>query len=67
LRLDWINGNNSWYRVILKEMANIKIAFEILDEEKQTPPGYRHLTAHMIFDVKMDFTRKETCCWWTPN
>ncbi len=34
------------------------IAFKILGPGKKSPPGWFKVTGHIIFDVKMDFTRK---------
>ena len=39
-------------------MFNNGVAFEILEENKRATPGWHKVTGHMIFDVKMDFTRK---------
>ena len=39
-------------------MNNVKFAFKILENKSNIPIGYKYLTTHMIFDVKMDFTRK---------
>jgi len=39
-------------------MTNNKVAFQILDENEQVPIGYKWIKCHMIFGVKMDFTRK---------
>ena len=41
-----------------KEMRNLGIAFEILDEGKLAPPGWSKATGHLIFDVKMSLERK---------
>ena len=34
------------------------VAFEILEKGKKPPPGHLFVTLWMIFDLKMDFTRK---------
>lgn len=39
-------------------MKNVSIAFEFLDRGEELPPGYSKATCHIVFDVKMDFTRK---------
>ena len=39
-------------------MSNIGVAFKILDTGETTPQGYRKSIGHMIYSVKMDFTRK---------
>ena len=56
--IDKRNGNNLWTKAIEKEMSNVGIAFEILDEGSQAPIGWSKESGHLIFDVKMDFTRK---------
>ena len=40
------------------EMTNVKPAFEILDEDAPAPVGHQQIRCHMIFDVKLDLTRK---------
>ena len=42
-------------------MSNVRITFEILDESKPARIGWSKKSGHMVFDVKMDFTRK--ACW----
>lgn len=56
--LDQRNGNNLWRAAIQKEMENVSIAFEILEDDEQLPNGFKPASCHLIFDVKMDFTRK---------
>jgi hypothetical protein len=57
-RLDKANGNNLWRNAIAKEMKNVSVAFEIMEKDEELPGGYTLATCHIIFDVKMDFTRK---------
>lgn len=57
--LDRENGNTFWRDALQKEMKNTQIAFKFLEEgEKPPPAGYECAPLHVIFDVKMDFTRK---------
>ena len=56
--LDAKNGNTFWRDAIAKEMHNVGVAFQILDDDEHIPVGYKKATGHMVFDVKMDFTRK---------
>ena len=56
--LDRKNGNNLWKEVLKMEMYNIGVAFEILDDGKTAPAGYTKVSGHLIWSVKMDFTRK---------
>ena len=39
-------------------MKNILVAFDILGRNENLPPGLTPLGVHLIFDVKMDMTRK---------
>jgi hypothetical protein len=56
--IDAKNGNTLWADAIKKEMTNVGVAFEILPEDGQPPPGWSKVSGHIIFDVKMDYTRK---------
>ena len=56
--LDRKNGNDFWTNAIKKEMTNCGVAFEILDDDMQVPIGWSKQSGHLVFDVKMDFTRK---------
>ena len=42
---------------INKEMTNVGIAFTILDDGVKAPLVWRKASDHLLFDVKMDFTR----------
>ena len=66
-KIDRVTGTSHWTRAIEKEMRNVRVAFEKIDDvtEEQMKtgkirPGYSYCSTHMIFDVKMDgsFTRK---------
>ena len=56
--LDSRNKNTFWQDAIRLEMSNIGMAFKILDPGENPPPGFTKSSGHMIYDVKMDFTRK---------
>ena len=58
LELDKKNGNNEWEKAIKKESTNVRPAFDILPEGEAAPIDYTKSSVHMVFDVKMDFTRK---------
>ena len=55
-RLDEKNDNTFWIDAIKKEMHDVGVAFEILDSDVALPVGFRKVTGHLVFDVKMDFT-----------
>ena len=39
-------------------MNNSRFAFNFLDKYDRDPVGYKEITCHLIFNVKMDLTRK---------
>ena len=57
-QLDKKNGNTFFIQEIAKEMYNVAIFFELLEQVDKAPPGWKPSSGHIIFDVKMDFTRK---------
>ena len=61
--MDLNNGNNFGVKAIKKEMNNVGIAFEILDEDKSAPVGWSNESGHLIFNVKMDFTQNTDGFW----
>ena len=56
--IDARNGNTLWRDALKKDMYNVGVAFEILDEGVHVPHGWKQVTGHLVWDVKMDFTRK---------
>jgi len=58
LELDRVNQNTLWRDAIAKDMKNVRIAFDILEDGRNIEPGRTYLECYLIFDVKMDFTRK---------
>ena len=56
--IDAKNGNHLWREAIALEMKNVGMAFEVLPDGKHAPPGWRKVTGHLIFDVKLDLRRK---------
>ena len=57
LRIDERTGTDFWGKALGLEMTNVMPAFEFLDDDV-VPKFYKHIDCHMIFDVKMDLTRK---------
>ena len=39
-------------------MKNSRVTLNFLDRYDHVPVGYKEITCHFIFDVKMDLTRK---------
>jgi hypothetical protein len=67
LQLDKLTGTNHWEQALKKEMSKVSVAYK--PKEGVTPNdvrsgkvsdmiGYQEKKCHIIFDVKMDFTRK---------
>ena len=50
--------NTLWMDAIRLEMANVGVAFKILELGENPPPGYSKSSEHMVYNVKMDLTRK---------
>jgi len=57
-RLDAESGTSYWRDAIDKEMKNVAVAFDIQPKGKKAPPGYQMIRCHIVFDIKMDGTRK---------
>ncbi len=58
LEIDRQTHTTFWRDAIQKEMKNNRIAFKFIEDGQKVPIGYKWICCHMIFDVKMDFTRK---------
>ena len=58
MAIDERNGNTLWKDALAKEMTEVGIAFEVLNDGQHAPVGWRKTTGHLVWDVKMDFTRK---------
>ena len=56
--IDSRNSNTLWKDALAKEMTEVGVAFEALEEEMKAPVGWSKVTGHLTWDVKMDFTRK---------
>ena len=68
--IDKENCNTVWRDAIKREMENVSVAFEVLEDGKKKSAAHKQVSFHMIYDIKMDFTRKarlvaEGCS--TPN
>jgi hypothetical protein len=58
LNIDKETNTTYWRDAIHKEMTNNRKAFKFLEDGELIPIGYQWIHCHMIFDAKMDFTRK---------
>ena len=60
-KLDQKNDNDFWRKTITKKMHNVGVAFQILEKGQPVLVGWKLVTGHLVFYVKMDFIRK--ACW----
>ena len=56
--IDKENGNILWREAIKREMENVSVAFEVLEDGKRPSAANKQVPFHMIYGIKMDFTRK---------
>jgi hypothetical protein len=57
-KLDEKNDNALWMDAINREMENLKVAFDILEDGAKVPVGYHKASGHLFFDVRMTLERK---------
>jgi len=57
LQIDQDTGTDFWRKAIDKEMKNVMVAFKYTTAE-DLDKNSEHIVCHMIFDIKMDLTRK---------
>ena len=56
--IDRENGNDLWDKAIKKELKNVLVAFQLLEDGEPLPVGSKLIPYHIIFDIKFDMTRK---------
>jgi hypothetical protein len=53
--IDAENGDTLWWDAIMKEMQNVRPAFEKWEKsETDLPVGYQKIKCHFVFDIKME-------------
>lgn len=61
IEIDRENGNTLWWDALMKEMLNVRPAFEVFEGKVQDlPVGYQRIKCHVIWDIKLgeNFRRK---------
>ena len=58
LEIDRETGTTFWTDALKKEMKTVFPAFEFLEDGSVAPVGYQKIPCHIVFDIKMDLTRK---------
>ena len=56
--IDKGNDNTLWIDAIKRKMENVSVAFEVIEDGKRPSLANKKVPFHMIYDIKMDFTRK---------
>ena len=57
-QIDAKNKNIFWRDTIDKKIKSISMAFDILEIGEVAYVGYKKTSSYLVFDVKIDFTRK---------
>ena len=53
------NANTWWQDAVCKEMAKVRVAFQVIGDDENSPPTYQEIQGHLICDIKMEnFQRK---------
>ena len=58
-KLDTNIGDTKWMDEILKEMKNVRVAFDILKDGDRAPIGHKQINFHLIYDVNMEGFRRK--------
>ena len=61
--LDVKNGNTFWHDAIKKEMHNVGIAFEILEDNVELPVGWSNVKATLCLTSRWISHTKSNGCW----
>ncbi len=54
LAIDRLSGSTLWADAIAKEMQNVRVAFDALEDGRHVPHGFQFVNCHMVFDIKME-------------
>ena len=57
-KIDKENGNKLWRDAIKRKMENVSVLFEVLEYGKRPSAAHKKVPFHIIYDIKMGFTRK---------
>ena len=62
LEIDKETGTRFWEEAIRKEVATVKPALDVKEKGDSPPVGSTLIDLTIVFDIKMDFTRKAHMC-----
>ena len=52
--IDHENRNSLWQDAIVLKMEAVCVAFKVMNEGEEPPPGYQYMECHLVFDIKLD-------------
>ena len=55
------NKNTLWIGAIAKDMTEVGVVFEVLEDGKVAPIGWKKVTVPLLWYVNMGFTQKARC------
>ena len=53
IEIDKDNKNTLWWNVLMKEMKNVRVAFEEYEGKIEDLIGYQKVKCHIVWDVKL--------------
>ncbi len=54
LTIDQHTGCTLWADATAKEMKNVRVAFDVLEDSRNVPHGFQVVKRHITFDIKME-------------
>ncbi len=61
LAIDKRSGSTLWVDANAKEIQNVRVAFDTLEEDRTVLHGFQFAKCHMIFDIKMEDFHCKAC------
>ena len=59
IALDNATKTTLWHQAIQRELTNIQVAFKILPDGKDPPPGHQFVKCHFVFDIKVEGLKRK--------
>ncbi|KAL7461055.1 hypothetical protein ACHAXS_001491 [Conticribra weissflogii] len=61
LAIERCTGSTLLVDAIVKEMQNVRVAFDTLEDGRNVPHGFPFVKCHMIFDIRLEGFHCKTC------
>lgn len=59
LEIDKRTGTTYWRDALALEIKDVRVAFDVLSDDDEIPPGYQRINCHVVFDIKMGSLRRK--------